>query len=138
MADQQDHHALNTIDPAKDDKKELRVRVRFLHIDDQDSIVVYPTDENPDFERLKALLAAHRIQLLNDRESESRFSRLKEQGLAYLENDYHFQVYCTDRILEYDTLCFLQPVGKDNILCSTDEFIRRLKPIVGTFSTIKR
>jgi hypothetical protein len=138
MAEQQDYHILKTIDPAKQTVKKLRVKVQFLLIDDHDSIVVYPADENPNFERLKTLLAAHTIQLLNDTESEWRFSTFKEQGIAYLENEYHFRVYCTDRIIEYDTLWFLQPVGENNIFCSTDEFIRRLKPIVGIFSTIDR
>ncbi len=138
MAEQQGYHVLNATDTVRLASKSLKVKAQFLLIDNHDSIVVYPADEDLDYERLKTLLAAHRIQLLNDRESEWRLGSLKEKGMAYLENEYHFHVYCTDRIMEYDTLCFLQAVKKNNVFCSTDEFIRRLKPIVGTFSTIRK
>ncbi len=138
MTKQYDYDVSNAIDPAKEALKKLRVKAQFLLIDDHDSIVVYPADEDLDYSRLKTLLAAHTVQLLNDTESEWRFSTFKEKGISYLENEYHFRVYCTDRIIEYDTLCFLQAVGENYFLCSTDEFIRALKPIVGTFSKINR
>ncbi len=112
----------------------LWVKVLFLLVDDREAVAIIPARDTLDRGHLKKLLAARKIQLLEAIESEKRYKKFKQNGVQYLEDYYHFHIYCTDHIVEYDTLCFIQSLDKDAFLCSTDDFIRTLKPIVGMFS----
>lgn len=97
-------------------------------------MVVLPATKRIDFERLKDVIGAERLELAKEEEFKGLFPACETGAMPPFGNLYGVEVFVDELLTEDDEIAFNAETHSELIRISFNDFFRLVKPSIGEFA----
>ena len=105
-----------------------------VRLDGREIMVVVPASRHVDLDAVAAAADASKVRLATEEEFQARFPDCEVGAMPPFGNLYYMPVYLDTITREVDDICFNAGSHTQIVRMSCDDYVRLVKPVVGSFA----